>query len=190
MTDPNVTDVIAASARAQLSESTAQFATTLVRMELELAGAHAAEAESHNAMLEYRRLFEQAPVAMFVAAADGQLLNANIALAELLGYADVGQLLACASMPAQRYAEPGRMVELLVALSASQPSIAIVSRFRRRDGSVVALRELVHGVLDGNPLKQYEGVLLEVAAPPSGEELLARDVTRICDDASRAARCR
>ncbi|HLU53784.1 MAG TPA: ATP-binding protein [Acidimicrobiia bacterium] len=117
---------------------------------------------------ELNDLFERLPVALYRSSADGTVLAANQATAELLGYESPGDLLASERAAVLAYADPQRRLEWRREVEEKGISRNFEARLRRRDGSIVWVRDTARAVYDDNGnVRYYEGVLIDITAEVS-----------------------
>lgn len=150
------------------------------------------EANGYQKMLEalresearYRTLFERVPVGLYRTTPDGQILDANPALLEMLGYPDRKTFLAVNA--AEVFANPDdrrRMNELL-------EQVGVVNnlelRLRRYDGSIIWVEDTVRAIPDSSgKMVYYDGSLEDVTTRRQAEETLSllASIVESSDDA-------
>jgi len=110
---------------------------------------------------EYRTLFENMPIGLYRTSADGQILDANMALVNMFGYPDRSSLLA--QKADELYAEPELNNKFKSAISAEGVLSAFESEYRRYDQQTFWAEDYVHIIRDdnGHPL-YYEGSLINI----------------------------
>lgn len=104
----------------------------------------------------YRTLFEGVPVGLYRTTPDGQILDVNPALVEMLGYPDRDSLLAINVSEGYVYPEDQsrwkRMLEQKIVIREHE------SQWRKYDGTVIWVKENARAVYDEkNTLLYYEG---------------------------------
>lgn len=113
---------------------------------------------------KYRSIVDNAVEGIFQSTPEGRLLTANPALARILGYDGVDDLLAGPrDLEADLYASPDERQELVRHLESASEVRGLEHRLRRRDGSIVWVSEnarVVRGP-DGRPAF-YEGTLVDI----------------------------
>lgn len=110
-------------------------------------------------------LFYRLPVALYRTSAEGEVLAANHATAELLGYESPRELVDQHHAAEFAYAEPGGREEWRREIEANGVVHDYQARFRRRDGSVVWVRDTARAVYSENgSVRFYEGVLVDITA--------------------------
>lgn len=83
---------------------------------------------------EYRELFDMAPVGIYRATLEGRLIQANRALAELLGYSSQEALLEAVTGVLELYVDPVRRDEFLQQLLVSEEVKRFETQLRQADG--------------------------------------------------------
>ena len=124
-----------------------------------------------HAETRYKSLFERLPVGLYRTTPEGEIVDANPALVQMLGYADRQSLLA--ANVTTLYVDPeGR--SRFQALLAEQGSVrGFEVRLRRRDGSVISARLSASLVQDAEGRALYfEGSIEDVTELERAEEAL------------------
>ena len=123
----------------------------------------------------YRKIFENAVEGIFQISPQGHFINANRALAAVLGYASSAELLAeVKDIGGQIYVRPGRWVEFCASMERSDSVNNFECEMRCRNGSVILVSQCARPVCDpdGNVL-HYEGTIENVTARRQAEAALA-----------------
>lgn len=109
----------------------------------------------------FRALFENMPIGLYRTSADGQILDANMALVDMFGYPDLSSLLAMRAK--DLYAEPGLDNKFKKDISVQGVLSAFESEYRRYDQQTFWAEDYVHIIRDelGNPI-YYEGSLINI----------------------------
>ncbi len=134
---------------------------------------HAERRAAREREARFRSLFDHLPVGIYRTTPQGRILDANPALARLLGVPDVGSLLAanvedCYADPADRAAWRDRMERDGVVRN-------FVIRLRRPDGTAVWVSDSAFAVRDEEGrILCYEGALEDLTALRWAEETLRR----------------
>lgn len=126
---------------------------------------------------DYARLFRDAPVGIYRSARDGRITGANPALARLLGYASVDDVLGL-SLAEDVYAEGAEREDLIGDLGGDLGDDAYsggIARWRRTDGRTISVRlsgRAVRGA-DGT-ITGFEGFVEDVTQQREAEAALER----------------
>jgi PAS domain S-box-containing protein len=120
---------------------------------------------------DYRSLFEHIPVGLYRTTPEGRFLDANRALAVMLGYPDRDSLLAVST--AELYLDPDDRRRWRDLLERYDVVSAFEYRHRRRDGSVIWVQDSARTVRgpDGRVL-YYEGVVEDITEKRRAAEAL------------------
>jgi PAS domain S-box-containing protein len=154
----------------------------------------------------YRSLFKRIPVPLYRSTPDGRALAVNPALVRMLGYQDEEILL---DVPVEAfYVDPGDRERFRQILERDGSVVGFETRLRRRDGSLIWIRDSARAVVDEDgQIMYFEGAIADVTQEKHAEEQLRRqagelsalhdttlgliehlDVTQLLDDIlSRAA---
>jgi two-component system sporulation sensor kinase A len=109
----------------------------------------------------YRNLFEHIPVGLYRTTLEGQILDANPAVVQMLGYPDRETLLAVNA--ADTYVDPEDRRRWQALMQQEGVVRNHEARWYRRDGSVIWLRNTARAIRDDTGrLLYYEGVLEDV----------------------------
>lgn len=121
-----------------------------------------------------RSLFENAIEGMFQISADGRYLDANPALARMLGYHTPQELIAgITDIGRQLYVDPARHREIAQQLQSRGAVSGLVSAVRRNDGSAIWIAENIRAIVDakGRTLG-FEGSAEDITGRKRAEEQL------------------
>jgi PAS domain S-box-containing protein len=120
---------------------------------------------------KYRHIFEEAAEGIYQCAPDGTLLTANPALAQMLGYDDVKELLRQNLL--ELYPTPADRRRWHQQLKREGIMLNDEVQLRRRDGRLIWVQNSARGVRDaqGNVL-WYEGAAMDITARKQAEEAL------------------
>jgi PAS domain S-box-containing protein len=131
----------------------------------------------------YEALVGRAGYGIYRSSLDGRFLEANAALATMLGYDDPAQLLAL-DLARDVYLDPQERNRLIARTDGAEepPTPAerpypdwIDTRWKRRDGSPVNVRLAVRPELDANgEIESFDGVVEDVTEHQRHDELLRR----------------
>ncbi len=135
----------------------------------------AAQLALAEAERKYRSLFENSVTGMFRSHPDGRLMQANGALARILGYDDAASLMANITHMDQIYARPTERQRLVDTLVKHGGVEEIIFLARRRDGTEITVEISARPVIDdsGRPVF-IEGSAQDVSARLDAERALQR----------------
>ena len=88
---------------------------------------------------EYYALFERVPIGLYRTMVDGRFLDANPALATLLGFRTVSDLLT--TNVNELYAVPSQRMAQIAALAETDQAQVSEICLRRQDGSIIWVRD-------------------------------------------------
>ncbi|HEX6928993.1 MAG TPA: EAL domain-containing protein [Gammaproteobacteria bacterium] len=126
----------------------------------------------------YRAFFESSVIGMYRSTVDGHFIEANNALAALLGYRDATDLLGRVSDISTLYLEDGQRGELLERLAAADGA-PVEFPLRRRDGEVIWVLEHGRAVRNANgEVHYYEGTLQDISTRRQAELALRQSEQR------------
>lgn len=110
-------------------------------------------------------LFGRLPVALYRTSAAGEVLAANHATAELLGYESPAELLALDNAAEYSHVDPAEREEWREVIEEHGVVRDFTVRLRRKDGAVLWVRDTARAVYarDGS-VRFYEGVLTDITA--------------------------
>lgn len=119
---------------------------------------------------KYRTIFEKAAEGIFLSSFEGTFLEANEALARILGYENPEQMLAKRGLIPELMHEKGEREKYLERLKRDGAISGWHYRVRRRDGETIWLSEsarLVDGLSEGDSL--IEGIVEDITARKEAE---------------------
>ena len=143
-----------------------------------------------------RSLYQRVPVGLYRTTPQGQILEANPAFLEMLGYASLEELREVNS--ALLYADPSERPWRLSALE-HDPQVAHELQLRRKDGSTLWVQIITRAAKDAlGKILYYEGSILDISERRQAEEALrqrearfralvqhSQDITEIVDQEGR-----
>ena len=119
----------------------------------------------------YRSLFERSPVALYRTKPDGEIIDVNAALLELMGYASKEELLSRKAN--QIYVEPGERDRIRDLLERDGVMRGRESQVLRHDGSMIWVRDTAR-LVELEDQSYFEGSLVDVTARRSADAVLRR----------------
>ncbi|MGV8041871.1 MAG: PAS domain S-box protein [Thermoanaerobaculaceae bacterium] len=146
----------------------AQVAESAAALEQAAQGLHSEEAERRQAEERLRQLLEHLPVGVYRSTPEGQILEANQVLAEILGYPSAQSLhrlnisrLYVARRDRESHIDRLRSTEIAPA----------EFQLRRRDGRVIWVRDFPHAIRDeAGKVSYFDGVLVDVTEQKQAQE--------------------
>ena len=137
--------------------------------------AEAALARSEQA---HRALFENVPVGLYRASANGNLLDVNPAMVKMFGYKEREALLAANII--DLYVDPTVEQKFRTAAEKSDTISDFEAEYRRQDGTSFWAREHIHVVRneDGVP-SFYEASLIDITGPKRIEEEMRQRLSEL-----------
>ncbi|MBU0481526.1 MAG: response regulator [Proteobacteria bacterium] len=134
---------------------------------------------------QYRAIFDKAAEGIWRTSADGKLLLANPALANILGYADAHDILQAQPELDRIYVDPGDRERLRKRLFTSGTIANFETEMYRKDRKVIQVSLNAHVSRDDKGQVEYlEGILTDITGRKKAEELqLAKE---IAESSSRA----
>jgi PAS domain S-box-containing protein len=128
-----------------------------------------AETELRESSERYRSLFEGVPVGIYRSTPRGEILDANPALVELLGYRDLQSLLAANATTF--YVDLAERSRWQHALEQADGAHHHECQFLRRDGTITWVREVARAVRDNDGhVLHYEGTWEDITQRKQSEE--------------------
>ncbi|MDX1644421.1 MAG: PAS domain S-box protein, partial [Thermoanaerobaculia bacterium] len=111
----------------------------------------------------YREMFEHSVAGMYRSSAEGRLLDANQALADILGYHSVDELYEL-DLGRDVYADPEERDRLLARVERDDVVSEIEIELKRRDGSTLTALGSMRGIRDTDGrLSVMEGTLIDIS---------------------------
>ena len=121
----------------------------------------------------FQSLFECAPTGIFHSTEAGRFLVVNPALAKLLGYAAPEEMItAITDIANQVYAHPEQRQHMLDRLHASEGWVHYEAVWRRKDGQVVVVENMLRKVTPAGKPIYFEGFSTDISARKTAETTL------------------
>ncbi len=139
----------------------------------------AAQLALAEAERKYRSLFQNSVTGMFRSHPDGRLMQANDALARILGYDDAGDLIARVAHMSSMYAQPAQRDQLIRTLVEHGGVDNVVFQARKRDGSEVTVELSAKTIFNDDGTARFiEGSAQDVTARLDAERALQQSESR------------
>ncbi|MEE9617579.1 MAG: PAS domain S-box protein, partial [Anaerolineae bacterium] len=176
-TDTGTEEIAVEAMEAGLDEyvlkSPRHFARLPVAVRLALKRAQQRQALKEAEAL-YRNLFNGVPVGLYRTTPGGQALDANIALVQMLGYSNRESLLTINA--ADTYADPEDRQRWQVLMEREGVVRDFEAQLRRRDGTIIWVRDSAQAVRDSDGrVLYYEGVMEDITERKRTEEAFRRE---------------
>lgn len=127
----------------------------------------------------YRDFFEHSTIGMYRSTLDGHFLDVNEALAQLLGYASVTELLTCVVDISELYCDRSERPGTLSKISADEALEPVEFQLRHRNGHVIWVREFGRSVRDHeNRVIYFEGTLQDITEEKAAQAALGKSEAR------------
>jgi PAS domain S-box-containing protein len=151
------------------------FRRTLVDADAAREAAVRALAEQRLAEASYRKLFEGSVDGIYVTTPGGRLLNANPALARIMGYETPEKLIAGVNDVAQIvYLDPAVRAEYQARMQRDGMVREFEYQVRRRDGSLLWLSDSATAARDETgEIVRYEGTVRDITDQKRAEDAIA-----------------
>ena len=139
--------------------------THLLGYALDITERVTASAAARTAERQYHQLFERIPTGMIVTSLDGRILDANRAMAEMLGFDTNEQLMEDVADIGALYVDPDERLRFVESMRAQGAVTDYEVHFRHSDGTVIAVAINGRLVTDdtGEPVG-LEGTAIDVTA--------------------------
>ena len=149
--------------------------TQLARIAIERCEAERALRASEQ---RYRGLFDNVVEGVYQVTLEGELLSANPALIEMLGYDSFGDLKSVGNT-GNLYADPGQRRDLVSRLKQAGELVEAEYDLRRRDGSIITVSENARAIRDAaGDVVGFEGTITDVTERKRAELRLFEEKER------------
>ena len=128
-----------------------------------------AETELAETRLNYRSFFERIPVALYRTRPNGDIIQANRGLVELLGARSEAELVGLSAT--DFYADPSDREHMTTMLADDRIVVGYETRLRRLDGRVIWVRDTAR-LIDTDIGPVYEGAMVDVTGRRNIEDEL------------------
>src|SRR5262249_42861963 len=130
-----------------------------------------AEERLRAAEERYRSLFENALEGIFRSTPEGRFLDVNPALARMLGYESVKEVLAL-KLPDDLYVDPGQRERLRAGYEAAGVLDGVEVLWRKKSGEHIVVSLYARALRDAEARLYYEGVVLDITERKRMEQKL------------------
>ncbi|MBN2138062.1 MAG: PAS domain S-box protein [Sedimentisphaerales bacterium] len=131
-----------------------------------------AEKAVEEALEQHRSIFENTVIGLYRTTPDGRILAANPALVRMLGYSSFGEL-ARRNLEDEGFAADGSRAEFKRLMEEQEEIVGLESRWIRRDGSKLFVRESSRVIRDtGGNILFYEGTVEDITDRKKAEDAL------------------
>lgn len=134
-----------------------------------------AEAALRKSEEKFRHIIESAPLGIFKSTVDGKVLEANPALAGILGYDSPADLIACvnaSSIAEHLYVDPSQRTEVVAEILRRRDWWTFEDEFRQKNGQVILANVKLRTLVAPDGTIYIEGFLEEVTERKRAEEAL------------------
>jgi PAS domain S-box-containing protein len=136
-----------------------------------ISGRAQAEEALRESEERYRMLFDRVPVGLYRTTPEGDILDANPALVQMLGYPDLQSLLAVKATDLYEY--PERRVRVQALTEQGEILRGHELQIRRLDGTTIWVRDTARVIRDSDgQIAYYEGSLENISKRRQTDELL------------------
>lgn len=123
---------------------------------------------------DYSDIVSGLPVGLYRSTPAGQILDANPAMVQMLGYPDRDGLLAVNA--ADLYVNPGDRRRWQMLIEREQVLVDFETQYRRHDGAVIWVQDRARAVAgDDGHVECYVGILVDITARKQAEEVLRQN---------------
>ena len=141
----------------------------LLKRVLERSGVHRA---LDRAQRRYESLFRNLPLGLYLTNSDGDILDANAALAEILGYDDPEDLKKLKAK--DLFVDPSFREAQIQQLESQGESRGKEMRLKRGDGRIIWARDHARALDDGSGTLLFQGAMEDVTSKKEAESRLRR----------------
>jgi diguanylate cyclase (GGDEF)-like protein/PAS domain S-box-containing protein len=118
---------------------------------------------------KYRVIFDYAPVGIYQSTRDGTIVTANVALARMLGYDSVEDLLT-RNLERDVYFDPGQREELIRRFKPFGYANNVELQWQRKDGTPIWVQLNAHAITSTHGTVYFEGFVYDVTERKRAEE--------------------
>jgi len=157
----------------ELAAARAELAEVNEGLRIEIAERKRTEEALRESEQRYRTLFNDVPVGLYRTTPEGRIVDVNPALAQMLGYPDRASKLVASAADGYVNPEDRKRWQALMEREGVVPDFEV--QWRRRDGTIIWVRESARAVRDGEGrVLYYEGAVEDITERKRAEEELIR----------------
>lgn len=162
------------------SSTTYQGKPAIIGTLLDITERKRAEKALRESEEKYRDIFENAVEGIFQTTPDGRLINANPALARMMGYASAGELIAAINdLGKEIYVHAEDRLQLLKQLGESGIVEALEVQMHRKDGTIIWTSMSSRAVYEeSGKIVLIEGTLEDITQRKSAQQALLESETK------------
>lgn len=154
---------------------------TLMGFGQDVTGRNRAEAALRESEQKYRDLFSFAPLGIYQSRQDGTLITANAALATILGYDSVADLLKI-NLTTDAYVNEGERKRLIDRYEPEGHVADLEVQWKRKEGAPIWIQLSAHAVKDPQGVTQYfEGFVRDITEQKRAEKARQSSARRYRD---------
>jgi diguanylate cyclase (GGDEF)-like protein/PAS domain S-box-containing protein len=128
---------------------------------IDITGRRSTEEALHESEVRYRSLFDHVPMGIYRSTPDGRLLDGNLTLGQMLGFATRDAMLAANS--ADLYIDPSDRERWRAVVDSEGTVRDFETQLKREDGGVLWVRDSARAIRDREDrIVSYEGILQDV----------------------------
>ncbi|HVN77067.1 MAG TPA: PAS domain S-box protein, partial [Thermoanaerobaculaceae bacterium] len=162
----------------RVGERTTELAATNAALLVEIGDRRSAEAALRESEERFRGIFENALIGFYRTTPDGRIVMANPALVRMLGY-DAFEELATRNLEAESNPVDYTRRAFRERIERDGVITGLEARWRRRDGSVLHVRESARAMRgDDGEVAYYEGTVEDITQRKEAEVALAQSEER------------
>lgn len=130
-----------------------------------------AEYELRQSRKHYQELFNQIPIGLYSSTPDGEILDANPALVNMLGFSDKESFMKTKTIDS--YLDPSEREKLQDQLEKEGIVYGYQTRFKRQDGKNIWVKITTRAIRDNcGKIVRYEGAIEDITQQKRSEEAL------------------
>jgi len=157
----------------QVRLKTAELVAKNQELRREIAEREQAEMSLRKSEEKYRSLFDSVPVGLYRSTPEGKVLDANLAMARMMGYSDRDTLLTADA--SEIYVTPGTRQKWQKLIEQEGVVYDFEAQWIRRDGAIIWIRDSAQLIRnDEGQILYYNAVIEDITAQKRAEEEASR----------------